>query len=173
MQELENALLALDDQAVGPLVAIAGQFAQFPGYPDALVALCGHEAKRVQFGASWLLRDHLTEGGRLDETGLANLVAELDTVTDWGAVLHLLQSARHMNLTAENADRMARFAQDHARHARPFLRAWALDALVSLSTTSAQTHSAAAAALRAAHLDPAASVRARARNLTLPDQPCE
>jgi len=173
MRELEAALRAYDGRSTSQLARIEAQFGGRAAYAPALVELSGDAADHVQSGATWLLRAHLAAGGCLSDVARAQLPGILARLHDWSAILHVLQSVRHLDLSGNQASRMADFAGGQTGHARPFIRAWALDALVGLAPYSADIYAQAKAALDRAQTDRAASVRARARNLTLPDRPCE
>jgi len=86
-------------------------------------------------------------------------------LTDWAAVLHLCQSVQYLTVSEENALALAQWLALMLAHQRPFVRAWALDAMGRLAAQDRRFEEQFAEALGAAQQDPAASVRARARNL--------
>lgn len=117
---------------------------------DALLAACRDEDEKTGRAASWVLKAAY-ENGLTDIPYPADLLRE---TLHWEIALHLLQSVRHAKVTmpAENV-------QPYLTHQKPMVRAYALDAYVALSGADAD------AVLKQAAADPAASVRARARNL--------
>lgn len=140
-------------------------FACEAAYPQWLAELAGDVDWRVSSGSTWLLLDHLKQGNGLSAAPIQKLVGSLDDLSHWSAKLHVCQSIRHLHLDAVQASRFADWLETMLEHKRPFIRAWALDGMVSLGTRFDSLSGRAAAALDAADKDEAASVRARARNL--------
>lgn len=140
-------------------------FSSEPDYPQWLADFAGDEDWRVSSGSTWLLLDHLKQGNGLAATPLQKLLDSLDDLSHWSAQLHVCQSIRHLHLDAVQASRFADWLETMLEHKRPFIRAWALDGMVSLGRKFEPLSGRAVAALDAAEKDEAASVRARARNL--------
>lgn len=136
-----------------------------PGYLEELVALCADPRASVADGATWILKAELEDGLALPQEMTARLVASLDGVQSWQARLHLCQSVEALDLSADQAETVIRWAQALSNHDRPFLRAWSLHVIVTLARRFDSHRAEAEAALAAAEADPAASVRARARRL--------
>lgn len=116
----------------------------------ALVAACRNDDTKIARAASWVLKAAYEAGA--DITYPADV---LSSDPHWEIALHLLQSIQHttVDLPPETVKR-------YLKHEKPMIRAWALDAYVRLGGPDTE------ALLAQAATDPAASVRARARNLT-------
>lgn len=159
-------LAEFDGKATTLLGEARAAFGSEDGYIDALIVLAGDQDWPVSAGATWLLKYDLERGATLSEAATAKLIATLGDLRHWSALLHLCQSVRHLRPDETQASVMARWLAPLCAHERPFVRAWALDAVVSLGDRFEPLAPQAQAALAAAGEDRAASVRARARKLT-------
>ena len=83
----------------------------------------------------------------------------------WQSMLHICQSIEWIPLTHEQANRFFQWSQSLTNHSRPFLRAWSLQVLIIIGSKYDTFQEEAIRALKNAHDDKAASVRARARKL--------
>ena len=96
--------------------------------------------------------------------GIATAISpRLGRLTHWGAILHVLQALDVYDRPLPEGPALARFAQSHITHERPFARAWAVNALCVLAIHHPEFRAAAETARNDALNDTAASVRARAR----------
>lgn len=138
---------AWDGKTVAELKAVADELTA-QDHCDLLAACRSDELKIVR-GASWVLKAAYERGA--DIPFPADL---LGGDPHWEIALHLLQSIQHCPV-----DLPAETVRPYLQHQKPMVRAWALDATVRLGAPDA------AKLLSAAADDPAASVRARARNL--------
>lgn len=136
-----------------------------PGYLDALIALSSESDSHVSSGATWLLKSALEQCATLSADQTAALCEALPELSGWQAQLHICQSLRLLSIGPTGAGEVAHWLEPLLAHDRPFLRAWALDALGSLAGDHPQYRARFAKALSDAAQDDAASVRARARNL--------
>ena len=159
-------LAEFDGRSLSVLGEIEAQFGVHDGYLDDLIALAGDRNGAVSGGSTWLLKAYLERGGESSQSQTAEFAKQLSGITEWSAQLHVCQSVQYLRLDLGAAEILAVWLAPLLTHGRPFVRAWSLDAL----WRTARQHSAfsrqADAALAAAMLDPAASVRARARNLS-------
>lgn len=162
MDGLRDALARFDGKAVSLLGEAEARFGSRPGYRDALVTLAFDRDAAVSGGATWLLKAALEQGAAVDTP---RLVAGLGKESGWAASLHLCQSVRFLDV--EDAEPVVTWLRPLLSHKRPFLRAWALDAMVHVAKAAPDHAQEAEAALEQAGRDAAASVRARARNLSL------
>lgn len=162
---LREALNTFDGNNISSLGETEARFWHAPGYAEALISLCQDPEDRFQTGASWLLKSHLEHGGSLHPDQVSDLVDQLGKTTAWAACLHLCQLIRHVDLSPAEAKNLARWAMTLCEHDRPFVRAWALDALCYAAETSPDLLPIARDQLAKSDADPKASVKARARNL--------
>lgn len=132
-----------------------------PAFLDAVLSLIAEEDEGVSGAATWIVKDRMEAGVVLTQGQTDRLVDILPDVRAWQAQLHLCQSAGRLGLSERSAARMRDWAVDLLGSARPFLRAWSLGAACRLSADPSKI----AALLSRMEADPAASVRARVRNL--------
>lgn len=134
---------------------------------DDLAELCDL-ARRPDLadGATWVIKNAadryaLHFGARESQ----RILALLDVVTSWGATMHLLHLVRHTTITKARKDGVLRAVLEHTEHPRPFVRAWAYDALARIAEAHPEHRDQAAALFDHAVAHDAASIRARIRNL--------
>ncbi len=160
---LERRLQDYDGVAVSILSEARAVFREVPDFHDDLIRLCCDQRPAIADGATWILKAELDDGAQLPAVLVDRLVASLDEVQSWPAMLHLCQCIRHLLLSPVQAAALRLWLSPLLRHKRPFLRAWALDGLCHLPDVGQDPpilqH------LDAMENDPAASVRARARAL--------
>ncbi len=137
-----------DGKTVAPLRQVADGLTP-DDYPTLLTACRGTDETAAR-AASWVVKAGYEAGKDIPYP--ADLLAR---DLHWEIALHLLQSIQHVAV-----DIPPSLITPYLRHDKPMLRAWALDAYVRLGAPDADV------ALKSAADDPAASVRARARNLT-------
>ena len=164
-RSLTTALARYDGKAITILGQIEAEFGNDPQYLAALVELLPSDQPHLENGATWLIKDRLERGDALSQARTDQLAAAAPALDDWQAQLHLAQSVRHLSPSLPAARILAVEMQSLLSHERPFLRAWSLDALVHLASLYEEFRAPADEALKGAEDDPAASVRARARNL--------
>lgn len=164
MNTLEEALKSFDGKATTILTEIRATFGGEEALLSGLVPLVAHAETQVSDGATWLIKDLLDDGVRLTPSQIEDLIGQLDAATSWQAQLHLCQSIRHLEIPEHQTIPCADWLAPLLQSERPFLRAWSMDALQHLASRNSKLGGAAKIALAAAEQDPAASVRARARN---------
>ena len=165
--ELRRSLDSFDGNAVSMLSETRVRLGDNPGFKPALISLFAETGGHISRGATWLWLDHLKTGGAATSEDWAAISDQLGPIEDWQAVLHVLQSVDFLTDVPSNSTPFSDFAREHLHHKRPFVRAWALNALCQLAALDPSLTADAAKAHADALNDPAASVRARARNLTL------
>ena len=162
-----SIFLALADYDGKQVAVLEGILASTPPSPralDELITLTTSPEAHVAGGATWLLRRYLVDTP-LSRDQTAALIAVLPGVSDVWARLHLCQSARSLDVDEAEADAFADFVRECRGSERPFLRAWATDAMSALASRHAKFEEEAAEAVEEALSDTAASVRARARRI--------
>ena len=158
------ALADYDGKQVAVLERILSSTPPGAATLDELITLATSPEARVAAGATWLLRRYIADTP-LSRDQTARLVTLLPAVSDVWARLHVCQSARSLAFTEADADGFADFIRECRGSKRPFLRAWATDALHVLATSHHKFDEEAARAIEEALADEAASVRARARRI--------
>lgn len=152
-------LVNYDGRSPSILSETAVQFRGHAGFPDALVQLAGDPDRLVSEGATWILKSELEAGRRLDAQQTARLIEQRERITAWQAQLHLCQLVHHLDVPDARRDALRRWLERLLEAKRPFLRAWALYAICHLPGKPVVP------VLDRMEQDPAASVRARVRQL--------
>jgi len=165
MSTIEDHLEAFDGVAISVLSEARAAFRDTDGYLEDLFRLCGDPRANICVGATWMLKAEADAGGRFATELTDRLVQVLDLIPSWQAKLHICQAIDAFDLTEDQARTVFTWSASLADHEKPFLRAWSLHAAVRLGLKFEELRPASEAALESAHQDPAASVRARARNL--------
>lgn len=166
--ELRRRIAAFDHKSFSMLTEAAAAFGRARTYPGALVDLAADFDGAVSAGATWLIKHHAEAGEPLSPAQCRRLAARLGKITSWDARLHICQSARLLPYPLEAMSVLYAWALPLLEHDRPFVRAWALDLICHLAERDGAYAPSAASALARLARDPAASVRARARNLAKP-----
>lgn len=162
---IDHAVASFDGTHIAPLGEVAAETPVSPGILDHLLGLCFQSDENVQIAASWLLKHYLEHGANLTDSQNAQIADGLPLLTHWQAQLHLAQSFTWIACAGDRSVAVADILKSWCTSDRKFLRAWACDALWRLSAKHDHLHQLAIDTLLAAEADPAASVRARARNL--------
>lgn len=165
-EALRAALLEFDGKALSYLSETSLQFKQAPDYLETLVGLARDRTAQIDNGATWLIKDHLDQGGALAPELVESLLKQLLTEPSWAAALHILQSVQHLDLTGARDPALFNAVKTYADHPRPFLRAWAMDAMWRMAKAFPDLQADARQAIDMGLNDAAASVRARARQLS-------
>ncbi len=165
-EPLQHRLAEYDGKSAGFLEETAHQFAHDLHYIETLVALAAAPIVVVSDGATWLIKHHVDRGGTLSGTQTSALIRNISKITSWAAILHVCQTVRHLSIANTDAKSLVTWLTPLLSHKRPFIRAWSLDALCAVADHDAKFREIADRALKTATQDIAASVRARARNLS-------
>lgn len=151
--------------AASTLERVSAQFSHRDDYADTLIMLAADATDTVSAAATWLIKHHLEQGRTLSPAQTGKLIENLLAITAWGAQLHVCQSIRFLDIPPNYATTLIAWLRPLRSHQRPFLRAWALDATYEVARQRENAMPEARAAVEAALADPAASVKARARNI--------
>lgn len=165
--KLRASLGEYDGRATTILTEAAAQYASGETYLDELVSLVADPEPLVAEAATWLVKHHLEGDIALTSDQTKVLLSAVGQLTTWGAILHICQLVRFLAVTPGDAIVLSEWLANQLGHKRPFIRAWSVDALCSLARDHDQLRPNAEQALAKAKDDPAASVRARLRNITL------
>lgn len=160
---LRAALAAFDGKATTLLCEAKVQLREAPGFWDALFALADDADPMVQSGSTWLIQQSLKCGDLALDDAARALTPRLEGLHHWSAILHVLQTLDLYDRPRAEGPALARFAQTQIDAERPFVRAWAVNALCVLAVQHPEFRAAAETARDHALNDTAASVRARAR----------
>lgn len=166
---LENAVpervLEFDGKTTGSLeAACKAAGPDFTGFAR-LLELAASEDSRLQIAATWAIRKLLELGAEITAEQSATFIETAAVQIAWEARLHIVQSVQFIRNEDFDTRKLAEIITPWHLAKRPFLRAWTLDALCRLAQRDPSLKDSAAALLAKADDDPAASVRARVRNL--------
>lgn len=166
--DLRLSLSAYDGKSVTILSEIAARHRGDDRFVDDLIALAGDAEELIADASTRLIKMQIDEGETLSPAQTSALVRIMPKIQSWQASLHCCQIVGRLKLSPQQAKTLAPWLKTLLAHERPFLRAWSLDGLCALAGFSKDLHKSAETALAKAANDPAASVRARARNIRLP-----
>ncbi len=161
IQELRRELAAYDGRSLTILSELAARHRDQSCFLPSLVKLASDDDTIISEGATWIIKAELEEGRTLSCKDTKTLLLGLDGITAWQAQLHVCQCMRFIPVPDDLAPRLEAWFSALTDAERPFLRAWAVDALCRLNGASDKTD----ALLNRMEADDAASVRARVRNL--------
>ncbi len=165
LEQLRAELVRFDGKAVSLLSETAARHKANKSFFNDLLTLCADKSPAVADGATWILKAHIDDGGVLTRKETARLVSAAPKTSSWPAQLHICQVIGKLELTASQAQALAKWLKPLLKHERPFLRAWSVDALCAVAVADKALKAIADRALKAAQNDSAASVRARAGNI--------
>jgi hypothetical protein len=162
---IDEAVATFDGAHVAPLGAVAADMPATPSILDHLIDLCFASGENAQIAASWLLKNYLEQGAKLAKGQNVRIADGLPQVGPWQARLHFAQSFRWIDCGDSRSAETAQILSQWFQSEHKFLRAWACDAIWRLGQRYDPLRQLAIDTALAAEADPAASVRARARNL--------
>lgn len=166
LEQIREQLGSYDGRSVSMLSELADQYQGSAPFIDAIISLSADATDTISDGATHMIKIHVDGGGALSAKQTGALVKNCGAVTSWQAQLHICQVIARLTLSASQAAALASWLKPLLSHQRPFLRAWALDALCAIAQVNDGFKKQALDALTAAENDKAASVRARARHIS-------
>lgn len=166
LEAIDQAIAAFDGKHVAPLEDFATTLERSDAALDALIGKCGSGDEAAQTAASWIVKRLLERGARPTLDVLDRFVTAMAGVDGWEARLHLAQSIQWLDPSEAQALNAAAILVRWFESDSKFLRAWACDGLWRLGARHSCLRDEARRIASLAAADPAASVRARARNLT-------
>lgn len=168
-KSLEDAILErileFDGKTTGSLeIACQSAGQDFSGF-GRLLELAGGKDIRLQIAATWTIRKLLELGAVLTAKDLKRFSKTAAAQRAWESQLHMAQCIQFLGDGDLDTGTLAQTLQPWCDAERPFLRAWALDGLCRLALRDPDLKPRALELLAKGAEDPAASVRARVRNL--------
>lgn len=164
--DLITALLEYDGKSISILSEARTKYRQNANFIEDLIALLTGPDSNLSDGASWILKMELEEGVPLSSDQTDLLMSSLNGIVSWQAILHILQLTSYLKLTDLQAKEMIEWAENFTQQKKPFLRAWSYHTIIIWGRQYPAFTRKAEKALEKALVDPAASVRARARQLS-------
>lgn len=128
-----------------------------------LLEMAADEDPKLQAAVSWLLFRGIEAGVPFGRADWAIWMSQLERLTLWAAKLHFCQAYHLADIPLAEAARttLTRWFETD----RPFVRAWAMSALVHDATRQGGDEDRIESLVSRGLGDPAASVRARARHV--------
>lgn len=160
---LHAALSLYDGRHTDLLERIAADHTGEPGWIDALLDAAEPPEGTARSGAIWLLRHARRRHQDLTPDQARRIIALLAQDRHWEQTLNLLQILDTMPIPAESVPRLLRFLDAAAAHERPFVRAWAISALIKIGGDLSEHRRRIADLADRAESQGPASVRARIR----------
>ncbi len=134
------------------------------GFLGRLVALAREPGCEV--GATWLVKHHIEAGAAMNPNQADKWYALAPELSAWEAKLHLLQCMPAVPVPSGHERRIERWLSACLTSEQKFVRAWALSGYADLACAHPKYRDQAMDMLEdARENDPAASVRARARQV--------
>ncbi len=162
---VDAALDAYDGRQVRTLRGLISVVAPPEAVMMHIIARCQDEEARIQSGASWLVKNFLEAGARLNAAQTKALIASYGPTVSWDACLHHCQSMRWLTIPESAMAEVGEFIGRCTGAPEPFVRAWAYDALFQITRADPMLLADTVDVLQDAEEDPAPSVRARVRAL--------
>ena len=165
LESIDRAIAEFDGRHVGPLERVVSDGKPSDVALAALIGKCGSGNEAMETAASWILKGYLERGAVPAPAAIDELVAAMAQISGWEARLHLAQAFQWLDPSEDQALLAAEILTRWFGSEKKFLRAWACDALWRLACKHQRLAPEARRIAALAEADPAASVRARARNL--------
>jgi len=133
--KLRERLAAYDGRSPAIPSKAAADHRNAPSFLAIIIKFLTDDNRMVSEAASWIIKAELEAGIVLDRKTTEELVASLGKLESWQAKLHICQTICHLDVPASARESMRRWLTPLLDGERPFLRAWALDALCKLPGT--------------------------------------
>lgn len=163
--DLLTALGKFDGKSTAPLVRLADSIRPDKKNIGLLLAFCEHDDEKIRAAATWIFKRWHDQGTVYSPETVVQFGRLLARSGDWEFHLHLLQMLSAMNLPAETARKTMPLLGTLVQGSHVLLRAWACSVMTQVADQHPRYRPEVLPALAAAEGDPAASVRARVRQL--------
>lgn len=163
--ELGESLDAWDGKSASEIGAVYERYAEFDDLPGLLLEMMQTPSRQV--AATWLLKHGLEAGHVLNQDQTADLLNHLSSLTQWEAILHILQCLPFLEIPTEATDNLKSALEREMKSKRPFIRAWAYGGAATLANQYPDYRSWSDPLCAQALIQEAPSVKARLRQLNL------
>ncbi|TQV89298.1 hypothetical protein [Aliikangiella coralliicola] len=164
MSKLKQQLKTWDGKSADDIAAIYHICRSLPNFINKTIKLM--QNTEFQCGASWLLKYHCEQGGKITPLQVINIYRQVNELEHWSSQLHILQTMPSLPITQENQTIVESFLRRCIVSDNKFVRAWAYNGFDILATQHVQFRKEVDQFLEMAMRDEAASVKARIRNIT-------
>jgi hypothetical protein len=159
---LAKDLVAWDGKQTEPLEKIYRTQSASPKFIEQLTVMLS--AVELQGGASWLLKHHLEQNGRLTNDCISQIYEELGSLETWESKLHVLQSLPMLPIPDADVQKVRHWLEQCLEEPNKFVRAWAYNGFYELAKQHPVHRRAVKKLLeQALQAESAASVQARIR----------
>ncbi len=162
---VSEELRQFDGKRIGPLEAVATQLLTCEGSVDELLTLSHRGDGKMQTAATWVLKWLGERHVRLSKSQTQEVIRLLRSVTHWEARLHLLQLINGLEIPPRNGTSLHRILKENLNDDNKLIRAWSYNGLFVLGEQISSFRNQVGELLNKAQHDPAASVRARVRQI--------
>lgn len=160
---MKDALKNWDGKTVPVIIGVYDEFHSTNDFVDVLIECVGDAD--LQIGATWLLKHHLGEGGRLDNKQTLEILKASALLESWPGKLHLLQMLPQLKVPEEIKYELAHFVRAATDDENKFVRAWGYNGLYELANQFHEFREGLDVVFAAAMESEPASVKARLRNI--------
>ncbi|MDF1644023.1 MAG: hypothetical protein P1U80_07545 [Pseudomonadales bacterium] len=127
------------------------------------------ETTAFQSGATWLLKEYLTNKQKLDTHQVSRVFKAARQLQGWQARLHLLQSISYLVIGKKEKGTVKCFLRDCLQDPNKFVRAWAYSGFYELALQYPEYQREALHFMQLASTDESASAQARIRQIRKSD----
>ena len=161
---LRSVLESFDGKTVMPLQAVAEHSEFSLESLDTLLSFIENEDVHFQIGASWIILYATEIHALIGKEAKKRIFEILSWDTNWQIALHFLQLFPFLKIESDEASEILPVLTKLTEHKRPFVRAWAYNALYIAAAENPQLRPLITERLNLALTRENASVRARIRN---------
>ena len=161
--DIAETLRSYDGKRVAPFRAVADAVRDAPETAQLLDFAASDEAA-LQVGATWVVKHLAERGDPPDGEWAAQTVDLLQRMDAPLAILHVLQTLPHMEITAGRQQALLRVLKRLIRSRRVFVRAWAYNGLGVLAAADPGLRDEVEVLFEAAAATESAAVRVRIRH---------
>ncbi len=163
---LIDELGKFDGKRTAPLDKIAQRILHRKGIVNELIAFAQSNDIKIQSAATWLLKNLNEQRNLFSEAQTVDLIDLLSNLNHWDAKLHVLQILPSLTIPSQHFDPLQRNLKKNTQSENKLLRAWSFNGLEVLAYQHSSLRSEVNRILSVAQNDPAASVRARIRQIS-------
>ena len=165
MIDLKQALSEFDGKHTDRLESLAEHLDPDAATIRKLYTLAGRDEPQFQVGATWILKRLLEQGAPFSRSQSRRCIDLLMGTSHWEARLHLLQMLAELDIAEAQCPGLRLALVRGLEDKNKLVRAWSYNGLAVLATQYPEFRAEVTRLLDAGQQDPAASVRARIRNV--------
>ncbi len=160
---LKEEIRNWDGKTAGDILAIYHEHVCHRDFSHDLIAALSEPP--LQNGASWLLKEYLSNKNQLEATTIARVYHLLPLFDHWESKLHILQCMKFMPIPIDLKNELHQFLRLCLKDQNKLIRAWGYNGINVIATHFPEFESERDELLEKARENEAASVKARIRNI--------